>query len=436
MSRLKTVVVSVSTLLVALLLVGAMLGKSSSDDGAYRQLSVYMEVLSRIKADYVEEPDLKSVTLGAVNGLLESIDPYASYLNSDQYKEYLKTKDKEKGNVGLLLSKRMGSVNVVDAIPGSPAAKAGLTTFDMIESIKGIATRDMPLAYAELLLQGAPGTNVELSVLSMRNAEPRKVTLTRAVVQYPRVTSKLLPDGVGDIQVESMNQGTAGEVARAVKSLETQGAKRFVLDLRHCAAGDLDEGVGVANLFQDKGTITYLKGQRIAKQSWDADPSKVVTRLPVAVITNHGTAGAAEIAAAALEDNKRAQVVGERTYGSASLRQAISMDDGGAIILSVAKYYSPGGKAIQDNGVVPNVQVAEAEPLELEPEEAQPAPEQQAPPAKPGEDQLLKRAIEVLTKGVAETAQKPEGPAPGAGSVVNPPEIVTPDSRVPQRPKQ
>src|ERR1700730_5664825 len=159
--RFQFAVVASSTCIVLLLLFGAVRGRSASPDNPYNQLGVYSEVLTRIKQDYVEEPDMKAVTLGAVNGMLEAIDPYASYLNADQYKQYLKSKETTKADVGLILAKRSGYVGVVDAIPGSPADKAGLTTGDVIESINNVATRDMPLAFAEILLQGDPGTPVE-----------------------------------------------------------------------------------------------------------------------------------------------------------------------------------------------------------------------------------------------------------------------------------
>src|SRR5579872_6430611 len=142
-SRAKFLIVISSTLLVLLLLLGTVMGKGTSTEGPYRQLSVYTEVLSRIKSEYVEEPDMKSVTLGALNGLLESVDPFASYLNADQYQEYLKKKDSYKGDVGLTLSKRAGYIGVVSALPDSPAAKAGVSAGDLIETIKGVATRDM-----------------------------------------------------------------------------------------------------------------------------------------------------------------------------------------------------------------------------------------------------------------------------------------------------
>src|ERR1035441_1768609 len=163
-SRTKYFVVSTSTCLTVLLLIGSVLGQSkASPDDTYKHIGVFSDVVSRIKSEYVEEPDMKSVTLGALNGMLEAIDPFASYLNADQYRDYLKNKDVKQAGVGLILSKRPGYVSVVAAIPGSPAAKAGFETGDMIESIKGVATRDMPLAYANMLLEGEPGVEVDRS---------------------------------------------------------------------------------------------------------------------------------------------------------------------------------------------------------------------------------------------------------------------------------
>src|SRR6202050_4961200 len=211
-SRTKFVVVMSSTCLVALLLLGGVVSKGapaddnpsvSADSNVYKHLAVYSEVLSRIKSEYVEEPDMSSVTLGAMNGLLEAIDPYASYLNAEQYKEYLKNFDTYRGDLGMVLAKKFGYITVVAVVPGSPAAKVGLTTGDMLESIKGIATRDMPLAYANLLLKGQPGTTVDLSVLR-RKPEPQKLTMTRAIVTPPSVESKMLADNIGYIKVAAM----------------------------------------------------------------------------------------------------------------------------------------------------------------------------------------------------------------------------------------
>jgi len=444
-TRVRTTAIALSTVLVALLLMGAVLARNSSGEGAYRQLGVYSDVLSRIKSDYVEEPDLKSVTLGAINGLLESIDPFASYLSAEQYKEYLRNKDADKGGVGLILSKSFGYVRVVDAIPGSPGAKAGLTTGDMIESIRGIATRDMPLAYADMLLQGKPGTTVDVSVMAIQHPQPKKITLTRAAIEFPRVAAKMMPGQVGYVQVQAMLSGTAVQIADAVKDLQKQGAVKLILDLRYCGSGTPEEGIAVANLFQEKGLVTYVEGQHFPRKDYDADPAKAVTRLPLVVLTNRGTASGAEVAAAALLDSKRAeQVVGEHTYGDASVLKAIAMDDGGAIILSVAKYYSPSGKAIQDAGVMPTVPVLEAEPAAAEADEDEEGPpEEPQAPAKPGEDPILTKALDVATRGVSPGAVQ----QPAASATVDqngspntpriPPNVMQPDtpSRVPAAPQ-
>ena len=402
-SRAKFVVVMSSTCLVALLLLGGVVSKGApADEGPvagnniYKHLAVYSEVLSRIKSEYVEEPDMSSVTLGALNGLLESIDPYASYLNAEQYKDYLKNFDSYKGDLGMVLAKKFGYITIVAVVPGSPADKAGLTTGDMLESIKGVATRDMPLAYAKLLLKGAPDSTVDLSVLR-RKPEPQKLTMTRAVITYPKVESKMMPDGVGYIKVAAIATGRVQEVALAVKDLEKQGAKKLVLDLRYCATGEPEDGVDLANLFLDKGLITYSQGQKSPRKDYSADPKKAVTALPLVVMTNRGTAAAAEVAASALQGDKRATLVGERTYGDASVRRPITLDDGSAIILSVAKYYGPDGKSIQDNSVTPEELVGESDPGGASDGDGDPdaAPVAAANP-KPSEDLILKKALEVV----------------------------------------
>lgn len=394
-STFKWTVVGSSACVVVLLLLGAHSGRAVASDDVYGHLKVYTEVLEHIKLEYVEEPDMKSVTLGAINGLLESVDPFASYLNADQYKQFEKTSDTAKAGLGLVLAKRYGYVAVVDAIPGSPAEKANIETGDLIESINNVATRDMPLAYAEQLLRGDIGSTVEISVLRLKNpGDPQKMTLTRAVIGTPDVTAKLLPNNVGYLHVATLD-GNRGEQARSkLADLKKQGAAYVVLDLRHCSTGDQEKGIPLANLFLDGGKITSLQGQKTEKKDFEAKADGEVWKGPLVVITDRATAGAAEIAAAALLDDKRAQVVGERSYGDASLRKTIQMDDGGAVILSVAKYYSPSGKAIQDTGVVPTVALAENDATPDVDQDGNPIPGTET---KSTEDNLLKRSIDLVT---------------------------------------
>src|SRR5579863_8143696 len=209
--RFQFAVVASSTCLVVLLLFSAVRGRSAATDSPYSHLGVYSEVLSRIKADYVEEPDMKAVTAGAINGMLESLDPYASYLSADQYTQYKKSKESAKADVGLGLSRRFGYLTVVDALPGSPAAKAKLATGDVIESINNVSTRDMPLAFSEMLMQGDSGSTLELSVLRVRKTDAQKVSIVRAPLMYPPVSGKLVTDQgsepIGVVQTYTLAKG-------------------------------------------------------------------------------------------------------------------------------------------------------------------------------------------------------------------------------------
>ena len=252
----------------------------------------------------------------------------------------------------------------------------------------------MPLAYAEQLLRGDAGSTLEITVLRLKNPDPQKITLTRANLSYPAVTAKLMPNEVGYVHVTSLAGKRVEETKAKVEDLKKQGAKYVVLDLRHCSTGDQENGVPLANLFLDKGDITYLQGQKTPKQDFEAKPNQAVWTGPLVVITDRATAGGAEIAAAALLDDKRAQVVGERSYGDASLRKTIQMDDGGAVILSIAKYYSPSGKAIQDGGVTPTVQLAENDNSPELDQDGNPIP---GTAPKSTEDNLLKQSIDLIT---------------------------------------
>jgi carboxyl-terminal processing protease len=411
-SRFKWTVVGSSTCIVVLLLLGAKNGRAVAADDVYGHLKVYTEVLERIKLEYVEEPDMKSVTLGAINGLLESVDPFASYLNADQYRQYTKSEDSAKAGLGLVLAKRYGYVAVVDVLPGSPAEKANIATGDLIESINNVATRDMPLAYAEQLLRGNANSTVDVTVLRLKNPDPQKLSLTRANVPYPDVQGKLLPGDVGYMHVTSLAANRVEDVKSKLQDLKKQGAKYVVLDLRHCSTGEQEKGITLANLFLNSGQITYLQGQKSPKKEFAANSEDDVWTGPLVVITNRSTAGGAEIAAAALMDDKRAQVVGERSYGDASLRKTIQMEDGGAVILSVAKYYSPSGKAIQDTGVVPTVQLAENDNSPELDQDGNPIP---GTAPKNTEDNLLKQSIELVTGKTTLAQLRNEG----GGAIVN-----------------
>jgi carboxyl-terminal processing protease len=397
--KLKVTILASSLAILLFTLVGGFVNvRASSNDGAYRQLSVYSEVLSRVRSEYVEEPNIPAVTEGALHGLLESLDANSSYLTAAEYKHYRATKTDGKAEIGAAVSKRFGYAAVIAVIPGGPAEKAGIENSDIFESIEGRSTREMSLAEIHSLLTGEPGSTLTVAVVRPRRAEPQKIVITRDAVTIPPVTEKMLAENVGYVKVDALPAGKSQEIANKIRNLQKQGAKKLVLDLRNSAAGDEAEGIATANLFLDHGTITYLQGQKFPRQAFNADPAKDITKLPVAVLVNRGTAGPAEIVASAILENARGDVVGDKTFGDGSVQKLIDMPDGAALILSIAKYYTPNGKAIQDAAVTPNYVVADSNDDEagLPDEDQQAAPDDQNQKPKNQTDDQLKKALEVL----------------------------------------
>src|SRR6202050_107086 len=395
--KTKAVILVSSFAMLLFVVVGSLGGvHASSNDGAYRQMQVYSEVLSRVQSEYVEDPNIPKVTDGALHGLVESLDANSSYLTPEAYKAYKAHKSEAKGEIGATISKRFGYADVVSVLPGSPAERAGIEDTDIFEAIEGRSTRDMSLPEIRSALAGAPGSTVNVSVVRARRAEPQKMSITRDVISIPPVTDKMVEENIGYIKVDALTKGKAQEIAAKIKSLEKSGAKKFILDLRNTSEGEESEGVATANLFLNHGTITYLQGQKFPREAFNADPAKAVTTLPVAILVNKGTAGAAEIVAAAILENARGDLVGEKTFGEGSLPKTFDLPDGGALILSVAKYYSPSGKAIQETAVTPNVLVADDTDNEIvededgahEPDVKSKAPE--ATPKVTPDDQLHK----------------------------------------------
>lgn len=396
-TKIKFAILIVSAGVLVFSFAGAISGVHASNDAAYRQMEVYSEVLSRVRSEYVEEPNLPVVTDGALHGLLESLDSNSSYLSPEQYKEYKAHKSGAKGDIGAAVSKRFGYASIVSVVPGGPADKAGLQDTDILEAIEGKSTRELSLAEIHSLISGEPGSNLNLSVVRARQAEPQKVVVTRDVVNIPPVQEKVVAENIGEVRVDALTKGKAQEIAAKIKALQKSGAKKLILDLRDCAQGEETEGIATANLFLNHGTITYLQGQKYPREAFNADPSKAVTSLPLVVLVNKGTAGAAEVVAAAILENARGDVVGDKTFGDGSVQKLIELPDGSALILSVAKYYSPEGKAIQDAAVTPNIVVADGADEGPVPDEDGNTPsteiEKKAPP---DHDDQLQKAIDVL----------------------------------------
>ncbi|MDR3740867.1 MAG: S41 family peptidase [Terracidiphilus sp.] len=333
---------------------------AGSDDGAYRQMHVYAEVLKRIQSDYVTEPNIGTVTTGALRGLLESLDADSSYLTPTEYKIYKERPATGVAQVGLVVSKRYGYATVVSVIPGSPADKEHIADGDVIESIGAQSTRELSLAVIRLMLEGKPGSTVSISLVRPRKGDPDKLTLTRAVIAPPSLDQKDLENA----SILYLKPGvlTAERVDAIADKLKSAGkTRKILLDLRDCSDGDDAQALRLANFFLDKGTMATLAGQKFATQTFTADPAKELTTAPLAVLINRGTYGSAELTADAILGAKRGDVIGERTFGEGSVQKTIELPDGAALLLTVAKYEGPDGKKIQDNAIVPSVPVGQTD---------------------------------------------------------------------------
>jgi carboxyl-terminal processing protease len=333
---------------------------ASQSDGAYRQMGVYEEVLHKIQTDYVTEPNIQDVTAGALHGLLESLDADSSYLTQSEYAMYLAHQHEGQARIGMDVSKRFGYGSVVAVIPGSPAAEAHIEDGDLIESIGGVSTRELSVATMRLLLEGKPGTTVTFQLVRPRKPEPDDITLTRTAIAEPNLgqeqyeNSSILYLKPGVLSRERVDQ-----VIARLHDMAKNNNRKVLLDLRDVAEGDSQQGIRLANAFLKSGTIASLQGQTVPTETFSADASKFVTSAPLVVLVNRGTAGPAELTAAAILDDKRGDVVGDRTFGEGAEQKTFTLPDGSALLLTVAKYESPSGKKIEDDAVVPNVQVSE-----------------------------------------------------------------------------
>jgi carboxyl-terminal processing protease len=397
--KLQVLLLTCSILIIGFTVVGGLgvHASSSNNDGAYSHIQVYSEVLYHVRTEYVEEPNMPVVTNGALRGLLESLDANSSYLSPAEYKNFKQKKAEGKANIGAAISKRFGYAAVVAVIPGGPSDKVGIGTGDIIEAIDGKSTHEMSLADIRSHLAGDSGSRVECSIIRARKVEPQKLTIIREVENPPAVQEQMMADNTGYIKPVVLDKGRAQDIAGKIKTLQKEGAKKLILDLRNNAEGDEEEGVAVANLFLNKGLIAYLSGQKFTKITYNADPQKKVTDLPLVVLVNRGTAGAAEIVAAAVLDNARGDVLGDKTFGDGSVQKVIEVPDGSALILSIAKYYTPKGKVIQETGITPNIQVASADDVVAVSDDDDSASTPDEPQkTQPKEDEQLHRAIEVL----------------------------------------
>jgi carboxyl-terminal processing protease len=425
--RSKFLLVVLSATLALYAVVGGWMSISAqqqqNDPGA--QLRIFESVLKHIQDDYVDEPDLNKVRAGALRGLAYGLDPYSTYLNADQVKEFRAGVANSKFGIGAELSQFASYLYVIAPVKGGPADQAGLQSGDIIEYIDGKATRDISLYDARQLLNGAAGSEVKLRVLRA-GTRPFVVTVRRGAAQVPAAEARMEAGRIGVIKVNSLADGESADVKARLQELQKQGAQKIVLDLRSVAGGSLNEGVKVANFFIRDGALAETIGRgNKALKTFAADPKETLFEGPASVLIDHGTAAAAEVVASAFADHKRGDVVGVKSFGAGAEQQLFTLRGGDGFLLTTVKWASSAGKPFLGAGVSPTVEVKAPELAEaVDPEDltgndddaiAQPntpadkrevAPEAASPKQQP-EDVQLKKALELLREKPVQSQQRP-----------------------------
>ncbi|MDA8121068.1 MAG: S41 family peptidase [Deltaproteobacteria bacterium] len=371
---------------------------SAQANVAFGKLKTFGDVLSQIQTSYVEEPNVDNLINGAIKGMLQTLDPHSSYLTPDMLKQVEVETKGSFGGLGIEIGVKEGILTVIAPIEDTPAFRAGLRAGDKIVRIEKEPTRDMNVMDAVKRLRGEPGTSVTIWILRDGLAEPKSYTITRDIIKIRSVKSKNLGDGIGYVKLNQFQQDTDGELEKALQAQmkEKGGLKGLVLDLRNNPGGLLDQAVKVGDKFIESGLVVYTDG-RIENQKFKyfAHKEGTYTGFPIVVLVNAGSASASEIVAGALQDHGRAILLGTQTFGKGSVQTIIPMEDGSAVRLTTARYFTPNGRSIQAKGIEPDIVVTDGK---------------EAPTGHPSP--LREKDIERHLRGDGE--EKEEAPAPKA----------------------
>ncbi len=328
------------------------------------ELRTFTEIYARIKTDYVEPVEDKKLLEEAIQGMLAGLDPHSSYLDAEGFRDVRVETEGQFGGLGIEVTMENGFVKVVSPIEDTPAAGAGLKPGDLIIRLDEKAVKGMQLTDAVRLMRGKPGSDIVLTVVREGSNKPLKFTVTRAVIKIQSVKQRLLEPGYGYVRITQFQSGTPKALTAAVKKLETDNKgtlKGLVLDLRNNPGGVLNAAVGVSDAFLEKGLIVYTEG-RVAdsRLKFSATPGDIMNGAPMVVLVNSGSASASEIVAGALQDHKRAVIMGTKTFGKGSVQTILPVSNGAALKLTTARYYTPDGRSIQASGIVPDIVTEDA----------------------------------------------------------------------------
>jgi len=340
---------------------------SALDKGIYKDIKIFNEVFDMVKKNYVDEVDSSTLIRGAINGMIRALDPHSSFMTPELYKELEVETQGHFGGIGIEITILKDILTVVSPIEDTPAFNAGVKSGDQIIKIDGKSTKDITIMEAVKKLRGPKDTKVTITIMRENMSKPKDIVLTRAIIQIKSVKSKIFEDNIGYIRISSFHERTADDLRKALREIseKIQPMKGLVLDLRNDPGGLLIQAIEVSDMFLKSGIIVSTRGRtkNMETKAMARNDGNEIT-CPMVVLVNEGTASAAEIVAGALQDNGRALIIGTQTFGKASVQTVISLEDGSALKLTTARYYTPKGRSIQAEGIKPDIVVKYIRPVE------------------------------------------------------------------------
>ena len=334
---------------------------NSSENDIYKKIDLFGEVLEKINKEYVDEIDQSKSMDSAINGLLQSLDPYSSYMSPEILNEMQTETSGEFGGLGIEVGMESGVVKVISPIDDTPASRAGIKAGDYIVKINNNQVQGKSLSEAVDLMRGPVGSRIELTIRRRGEKKALIFNIVREIIQVQSVKTDLLEKNIGYIRLTSFNENSGYQIKKKIKELEKNNkVKAYILDLRNNPGGLLSEAIRITDFFLDNGEIVSTKGRKTSEnRKWFAKKGDILNSKTLIVLINYGSASASEIVAGALKDHKRAILLGESSYGKGSVQSIIPLKNDGAIRLTVAKYYLPSGKSISEVGVSPDIEVSE-----------------------------------------------------------------------------
>ena len=334
---------------------------NSAENDIYKKIDLFGEVLEKINKEYVDEIDQSESMDSAINGLLQSLDPYSAYMSPEVFNEMQTETSGEFGGLGIEVSMEAGVVKVISPIDDTPASKAGIKAGDYIVKIDNIQVQGKSLSEAVDLMRGPVGSGIDLTVRRRGVKKALTFNIVREIIQISSVKTDLLEKNIGYIRLTSFNENSGKQIEKGIKKFEkNNNVKSYILDLRNNPGGLLSQAIKISDYFLDNGEIVSTKSRKSSEnRKWFAKKGDITNGKTLLVLINYGSASASEIVAGALKDHKRAILLGESSYGKGSVQSIIPLKNDGAIRLTVAKYYLPSGKSISEVGVTPDIEIAE-----------------------------------------------------------------------------